>query len=493
MHRWTRRLKDMCGVHSFREGTGPPNCTKPLEFDEAHDMPDHTFFQGWLDKFRIRRAQDFGSVRRGQDDVPIHRLPVELLSQIFMHCLEFRGVVTLCAARLDSLHQPIILSHVCALWRDLAIDLPALWRRLSLHPCNGRINQYQLGRLFIARAKNLPLIVEYEDAVFERDICPCALNLVVENLAKIGQLDLWLTQSSVRRFSLLPTDITPSLERLSVQVCPGDQEHVQLSMLQRVYTTSPKLHALCWGSPEFPPNVPWSQLVDLCMSPHCQISHSSLAYILSSTPRLQELIVTICPVTQEDVIPSRAIPQGHLRYLDFTVDGPLDGIFQVLCAPLLESMTLRPHSAAGWYFSDESVVVEFLNRATRGLQSLALLAPHAFSVQCLLSCLSLPQSSSILSLHMHDLPALDDNFFERLDARYSHDGTYLLPRLEKLDAGYCVTTDGIIASMVRSRIDDHHPLHHANFDYKPGEAAAHPMDVSLLEDLQRSGTDITWW
>ncbi|TRM58532.1 hypothetical protein BD626DRAFT_539971 [Schizophyllum amplum] len=466
MHRWTRRLKSMCGVHSFREGIGQTN-------------------DGYLNNFSIRRAQDFGFVRQGHDEAPIHRLPVELLSQIFMHCLEFEGAVMLCTATLDRLHQPMILSHVCALWRDLAIDLPALWRRLSLRACNGRNDQYQLGRLFIARARNLPLLVEYSD-LFRRDICPCALDLIVENLAIISQLDLCLTQSSVRRLSIFPTDVTPSLELLSVQACPGEEEHVQLSMLQRVYTTSPKLRALSWASPEFPPNVPWSQLVDLCISYHCPISHSTLAYILSSTPRLQELSVTVCPITQVDVIPSRAIFHSHLRRLDLAVDGPLDAIFEALCVPVLESLRLLSGPAAGWSFADESVLVEFLNRTTGGLESLVLNFPYALSVQCLLSCLSLPQSSCIRSLHVHGLPALDDNFFRRFDARYGRDGTHLLPRLEKFGAGYCVTTDGVIASVIRSRIDDHHSLHYASFDYRPGEASAHPMDISLLEDLEQT-------
>lgn len=53
---------------------------------------------------------------------PIRRLPVELLSHIFI------------LGSQDSAYLPVIVSHVCQQWRRIALQTPALWRRITLSP-----------------------------------------------------------------------------------------------------------------------------------------------------------------------------------------------------------------------------------------------------------------------------------------------------------------------------------------------------------------------
>lgn len=53
---------------------------------------------------------------------PIHRLPVELLSHIFI------------LGSQDSTYLPVTVSHVCQQWRRIALQTPALWRRITLSP-----------------------------------------------------------------------------------------------------------------------------------------------------------------------------------------------------------------------------------------------------------------------------------------------------------------------------------------------------------------------
>ncbi|KAJ7706713.1 hypothetical protein B0H17DRAFT_891754, partial [Mycena rosella] len=48
---------------------------------------------------------------------PIRKVPVELLVQIFHHALGPRA----------TLKQVLVLSHVCAFWRQVACKSPALW------------------------------------------------------------------------------------------------------------------------------------------------------------------------------------------------------------------------------------------------------------------------------------------------------------------------------------------------------------------------------
>ncbi|KAG2355916.1 hypothetical protein BDR07DRAFT_1340357 [Suillus spraguei] len=62
---------------------------------------------------------------------PLWRLPTEVLSQIFYHCLpQFSDLNEL---QLPSkLSAPMLLTRVCRLWREVAVGMPNLWCMLSV-------------------------------------------------------------------------------------------------------------------------------------------------------------------------------------------------------------------------------------------------------------------------------------------------------------------------------------------------------------------------
>ncbi|KAG1825479.1 uncharacterized protein BJ212DRAFT_1573008 [Suillus subaureus] len=55
------------------------------------------------------------------------RLPAEVLSQIFVHCLPI-GYHLLPVSRA----APMLLTRICRRWREVAVDMPNLWHRLSV-------------------------------------------------------------------------------------------------------------------------------------------------------------------------------------------------------------------------------------------------------------------------------------------------------------------------------------------------------------------------
>ncbi|KAJ7177698.1 hypothetical protein C8R46DRAFT_1212439 [Mycena filopes] len=67
---------------------------------------------------------------------PIHRLPVEVVSEIFLLCPS--------DTQPDRFGSPLVLLQVCAGWRTVAIDTSGLWRTAS----------FVLGRSFLAHDKN---------------------------------------------------------------------------------------------------------------------------------------------------------------------------------------------------------------------------------------------------------------------------------------------------------------------------------------------------
>ncbi|KAG2039656.1 hypothetical protein BDR03DRAFT_998554 [Suillus americanus] len=55
------------------------------------------------------------------------RLPAEILSQIFIHCLPIGPHLSPASEA-----APMLLTRICRQWREVAVDMPTLWHRLSV-------------------------------------------------------------------------------------------------------------------------------------------------------------------------------------------------------------------------------------------------------------------------------------------------------------------------------------------------------------------------
>ncbi|KAK7049118.1 hypothetical protein R3P38DRAFT_2872750 [Favolaschia claudopus] len=86
---------------------------------------------------------------------PMARLPVELQSKIFVHCLcidEDEG-----ASRPDPKLAPMLVSNVCQLWRDIALSTPELWTHLRMEGSPRGANYSQLYGSWLERSRPLPV------------------------------------------------------------------------------------------------------------------------------------------------------------------------------------------------------------------------------------------------------------------------------------------------------------------------------------------------
>ncbi|KAJ7679113.1 hypothetical protein DFH06DRAFT_505364 [Mycena polygramma] len=84
---------------------------------------------------------------------PVISLPVEITSQIFLHCIPDDPLNS------DSFNAAVVLGHVCRQWRDIALALPDLWSAWSL-AIDGNISRTRLLtglNLWLARSHNRPL------------------------------------------------------------------------------------------------------------------------------------------------------------------------------------------------------------------------------------------------------------------------------------------------------------------------------------------------
>ncbi|KAJ7642586.1 hypothetical protein DFH06DRAFT_1427171 [Mycena polygramma] len=80
------------------------------------------------------------------------RLPHDMLSEIFMASLPLTQY-----ASMKSLDSPLLLSHICRAWRNLALSMPRLWASLRID--TPRTSTSERVTSWLARSGNLPLSI----------------------------------------------------------------------------------------------------------------------------------------------------------------------------------------------------------------------------------------------------------------------------------------------------------------------------------------------
>jgi hypothetical protein len=85
---------------------------------------------------------------------PLRRLPDEILSLIFIHCLPEDSHLSLVKNK-----APVLLTRICRQWRNIALDMPRLWCRPHLKLKNRRHlhQQDNLYHLCLERSRGRPL------------------------------------------------------------------------------------------------------------------------------------------------------------------------------------------------------------------------------------------------------------------------------------------------------------------------------------------------
>ncbi|KAF8740247.1 F-box-like, partial [Rhizoctonia solani] len=137
--------------------------------------------------------------------VPIHRLPSNLLSRIFIKVTDSET----CKLKLDSTDKlpkvPIYLTHVCTQWRKIAIASPDLWTHMDLSPLILK-KQPSLSRAqaFLSRSKESPLYLHVEYAAEENEDVSSLNHFISPLVPRIQKLKIcinltWLV--SEQRFS----------------------------------------------------------------------------------------------------------------------------------------------------------------------------------------------------------------------------------------------------------------------------------------------------
>ncbi|KAL1663720.1 hypothetical protein GGF50DRAFT_127799 [Schizophyllum commune] len=435
---------------------------------------------------------------------PINRLPVELLSYIFTRCMD-REVNNLFHAYFSACSTPLVIARVCILWRHVALDLPFLWQRFAMRPCQGG-GHYRIARLYIERTKGLGICVHYgEDSrrgAYPREICPCALDLIVRNIGQVKALDLMeVSPSTLARLSRVPAGAASSMTQFSVTTREKNTSWEVARALSSLYLTT-TIREIKWGLRTFPEEIHWSCITSFRLWA-CRIDPFTLLRILVSAPGLRLIDVELTSASSGD---GQSIPYGaavHHRAMEnllIECDGPLDPLMQALDLPHLRRLRLRRKSPSrkefmshGWPFANIAVFHAFLGRLQDGLEYFMLIPGGAgFNEKALLRVISMPQMERLKMLDVSDLGGgVGSAIFNELTPR-RRDHTPLLPRIEHLGLCDCIAGDRAISRMLEGRHRYGYPLRYVSLRYPYGDRTAHHTDLATIESLRKVGWQIIW-
>ncbi|KAJ6561982.1 hypothetical protein B0H19DRAFT_90965 [Mycena capillaripes] len=105
--------------------------------------------------YEIARLQEERQALVDSLTFPVVALPVEIISEIFLHCIPENPLDP------GAFNAPVVLGHVCRQWRDIALSLTDLWSAWSL-AIDGNIPFKRLitgANLWLARSQNCPLSI----------------------------------------------------------------------------------------------------------------------------------------------------------------------------------------------------------------------------------------------------------------------------------------------------------------------------------------------
>ncbi|KAK2463870.1 hypothetical protein APHAL10511_004175 [Amanita phalloides] len=230
----------------------------------------------------------------------IHGLPVEILIKIFVHCIFGYDFPAL---KLYHLHPSdprrtltylkyptplsFLLSHVCSLWRDVALSSPLLWTLLET-PADGRCTSSKpiinLLRLCISRSGNLPLSIYVCSTLEDGDGSQGFMKAIADHLHRVENMTLtfWRTDTP---FTRIYGD-APSLRILKLESIPESMTNLKFP-----FSSCPMLRHLQWphsssllGSDIH--IIPWAQLTHLRLG---FVSTRQTISLFSYCPRLIEI------------------------------------------------------------------------------------------------------------------------------------------------------------------------------------------------------------
>ncbi|KAJ7092111.1 hypothetical protein C8R43DRAFT_289662 [Mycena crocata] len=249
---------------------------------------------------------------------PVLTLPGEITSEIFTH---FVPVYPLCPP-FKGLLSPIVLTHVCHHWRNIALATPILWKAVSLDFSERNSVETELLPPWLTRSHAFPISIHvYVDIELPLE---CAQTLV-SHRTRWEYLQLhWIAPDSV---SALLDGPMPCLRRLNLSL-----EDPPLPPIK--FGDAPLLRSVTLTCITEGLLLPWRQLTSLTLT---SVFPSECTPVLQQTLSLVRCELHLCFFT-DTIEPDIHLP--HLKKLVFELEEyyAVPGYLDSFISPALRSL-----------------------------------------------------------------------------------------------------------------------------------------------------------
>ncbi|KAJ7118586.1 hypothetical protein C8R43DRAFT_96126 [Mycena crocata] len=355
---------------------------------------------------------------------PVLTLPIEIVSEIFIHCIPPGDAKVLLA------EAPWVLLKVCRAWREIALSTPRLWNTLNIQAATFARRVYWWPSLavdWLSRARSNPLsltlrhppIEDETDTVFQPDYAflrqiasrlECLTVLGMEQEVEINMPDSNL-------------DYTPGsfplLKRLVFG--PWDPESSIYDCWFAFFLDAPQLRELVILAEVRVSRVllPWHQLTKFTGS---NFELEECLEVLRLAPELEECTFAV----QFGCDAPSSCSLTHLRLQSLTLLPDREGdcwgyILQYLTLPSLNSLQISPSDFSGEFFE------KFLSRSSAPLRRVSITPDRWFNFDEWEKCFRL--MSDLEELH---LGCLEVEFQTDFMKAFGTSEDKLLPRLRHL-------------------------------------------------------------
>jgi hypothetical protein len=286
---------------------------------------------------------------------PARRLPAEIWSEIFSHCLP--------ECRVDDMglrshswtfsprYPPEVFLQVCNDWKSIALSSPRLWSSIHLYR-SSRVPPTNMIENWLMRSHPTPLNVILE---LDEEMITCSdASTVLQQSHRWRSASISIPIYSWSPFSLLKNNM-PELEELHIAfesdtlgtLPPPPHILVQIDFL----SNAPKLRRVALGkAPSYniaDVKLPWAQLTHFS-SPNYLSSYNQLAALLQSAPELLEVELSLAWGVQMTYHP---VQHSHLHNLSLHIlQGDAGSVFEHLSLPSLRMLSIEA-SDSDWFWT----------------------------------------------------------------------------------------------------------------------------------------------
>ncbi|KIL67326.1 hypothetical protein M378DRAFT_102478 [Amanita muscaria Koide BX008] len=416
---------------------------------------------------RLRRQQLYRkhATRHKERHFPFHRLPLEIIAEIFVLCLPDFGVIEITECFESREPAPLLLCKVSSSWRSLALSIPRLWNELSIEIANPKVDIDLATAMvdgWIARSGELPLSLRlhcygWKEKEKATAMVQAHLNTFFRYASRWESVDISLSGCYCSAVSLPKFDPTPLLRKFSYST-------LYSVSIPFPFTSCPLLSSITWPFSCFvtsnrDPVIPWHQLTHIDLK-HAMTTHQTLD-ILRTCQTLVEFNVEIDDHLSLDRVRSRRKPVENRSLRSFQISGTqtCSGLLQSLTLPALTDFSLDTDYHSLDYISPRSVHTQLLRLFTRSKCKLEKLRLEncGFDDARTLKCLKHDSCSSLTGLQIwneYDQPMFTDIVIRALTDNdgLPEDNNVLLPHLSCLSLEMCVSASpGVLGLMIIKR------------------------------------------